>query len=255
MLYVANWKMNPPSLNDAKRLLKNIRTGINTGVKDKKTQIIICPPAIFLTKLGRPSSLIKFGIQNIGSKERGAFTGEISVLMAADANVEYCLVNHSERKLYFNETTRDANQKIKLCLEKRITPIFCIGESQKQFKKGKTKPALENQLKQGLKDIGIMNIKKVILAYEPLWAISSQKGAKAENPDQILGINILIRKILFGLYDQKIARETKILYGGSVAPKNAALYVKNKSIDGFLIGSASLNSFSFLNIIKNCQKN
>lgn len=252
MLFVANWKMNPSNLKDSQRLFKLIKSQTRSFLQKKQHQIIICPPAIFLSKIGKPTSNIRLGIQNVGSKERGAFTGEISILMAADLGVEYCLVNHSERKIYFGETLEDASQKIKLCLEKRTTPIFCLGESAKEKKQGKTKQVLQNQIKIGLRGLGTMNIKKIILTYEPLWAISSQKDSQAENPDQILTINILIRKILMTLFDPKIAREIKILYGGSVDHRNAAKYVENKSVDGFLVGGASLNAYSFSNIIKNC---
>ncbi len=254
MHFVANWKMNPPSLAEAERLLKQVRTQLRSIKQNEDLEVVICPPAIFFPKIARPSSYLKFGIQNIGWEERGSYTGEISVLMAKDFGADYCLVGHSERKLYFGENSSLANKKIKLCLEKGIIPIYCIGETLEEKRKGETRKVLEEQITTGFKGINLIEAKRVIITYEPLWTISSQSGGEAEDPDNVLAINILIRKILLDTYDTKTARGAKILYGGSINHKNVGDYLKNNCSDGFLIGSASLNPSEFISIIRKTQK-
>jgi triosephosphate isomerase (TIM) len=254
MYFVANWKMNPPSLAEAERLLKQIRDQLRSVKEKEGREIIICPPAIFFPKIAKKNSNLKFGIQNIGWEERGSYTGEISVLMAKDFGAEYCLVNHSERKLYFGEDSSLANKKIKLCLEKGITPIYCIGETLEEKENGKTRAILEKQITEGLRGLNLIRAREVIITYEPIWTISTQAGGEAENPDNVLAINILIRKILFDMYDPKTARGAKILYGGSINKKNISDYLKNKCSDGFLIGSASLNPSDFISIIRKTEK-
>ncbi|MEA3273659.1 MAG: triose-phosphate isomerase [Patescibacteria group bacterium] len=257
MYFVANWKMNPPTLAEAERLLKQVKAQLRIVRDGAEANIVICPPSIFFSKIAKSNNLIKFGVQNINWEERGSFTGETSILMAKDFGAEYCLVGHSERKIYFGENSLLANKKIKLCLEKGLTPIYCIGETLEEKQRGQTRKIIQEQLKVGLKDIGWMGMKHIIIAYEPIWAIGTQNGAGAANPDNVLEISILIRKILFDIYDQKTARKTIVLYGGSVTPKNVISYLQNNSSNGFLIGSASLNASDFVSIIKKStiQKN
>jgi triosephosphate isomerase len=257
MYFVANWKMNPPTIAEAERLLKQIRTQLRVIKDTTNINTILCPPAIFFSKIAKSTNLIKFGIQNINWEERGSYTGETSILMAKDFGIEYCLVGHSERKIYFGENNALSNKKIKLCLEKGLTPIYCVGETLEEKQKGQTRKSIQEQLEAGLKDIGLMGIRHIIIAYEPIWAIGTQNGNGAANPDNVLEANILIRKTLFDIYDQKTAREMIILYGGSVTPKNVTSYLQNNSSNGFLIGSASLNASDFVSIIKKStiQKN
>lgn len=250
MYFVANWKMNPPLLKEAERLISQLKALVKGAKNIKDQKIIICPPAIFLPKLGKPNSSIRFGVQNVGFRERGAFTGEISVMMAKDQGAEFSIIGHSERRQYFGENIEACNEKIKLCLAHRVTPIYCVGETLEEKKAGKTRKVIQSQLEGGLRSINLIDAKNVIVCYEPVWAISSAKDASADTPDNVLGINILIRRIIKDLYESNTARKMTVLYGGSVNSENAPLYVKNKSTDGFLVGSASLHAGTFFSLIK-----
>jgi triosephosphate isomerase len=308
MLFVANWKMNPPNLKEAKRLalgigerVEKIKQGQdtiekaiqqnaafqseNTYTDQSEIKVVICPPDVYLYELieefknpkgyrtkneakKKGSSRVKsaksikpetldFGVQNIGFSERGAFTGDTSVLMAKDAGAKYCIIGHSERKAFNGENDERCNQKIKLCLENEITPIFCIGENEEQKNAGQTGIVLTAQLQTGLAKISITDVKKVIIAYEPVWAINSSMQTdtiKDPNPDDILGATIIIRKTLLSLYDQHTAREVQIIYGGSVTKDNVANYSNNNHLKGFLIGSAGLNTLNFTSLIENSLK-
>ena len=254
MFFVANWKMNPANSREAERLILQVKKQFKAIPLKSRPKIIICPPALFFNKINKPTKHIEFGVQNIGWQERGALTGEISALMAKDAGAKYCIVGHSERRLYFGENETMVNQKIKLCLQQNITPILCIGENLEEKKQGKTTAVLRRQLKESLAGISLIDVKKVMITYEPSWVISTQKGSKPETPDNVLGVNILIRKILLGMFDQKIARSAQVLYGGSVNPKNIADYTDNDHLNGFLIGSAGLNAYTFISTIKKALK-
>lgn len=249
MYFIANWKMNPSSLGEAKRLVEQIKSQTKKIKERKEAKIIICPPVAFFSSIARKNSSLAFGFQDISWEERGAYTGDISVLMARDLGAEYCIIGHGERRKYHQETNEICNKKIELCLKNNIIPIYCIGENKKEKSAGKTGAVIKNQLNVGLRGINFVNIKNIIIAYEPLWAISSQKGAQAENPNNVLEVSILIRKILYDSYDRKAARSIPIVYGGSVNYRNASEFIKNDGLNGFLIGANSLSPFNFSSII------
>ncbi|MBD3238294.1 MAG: triose-phosphate isomerase [Candidatus Moranbacteria bacterium] len=250
MLFIANWKMNPTSLKQAQKLNKNIKDKLKKINKEKKAKVIICPPTIFLSKLFQKNKLIQYGVQNICFEERGAYTGEISVLMAKDQGANYSIIGHSERKQIAGEDNYTISQKVNLCLANNIKPILCVGENLQEKNHAKTGLVIREQLQIALKNVKINDIEKIIIAYEPVWAISSQDNARPGTPDSILGASIIIRKELLNLYNHDVATNIPVIYGGSVSKDNVLDYSGNSNLNGFLIGSASLNAFDFSQIIE-----
>jgi triosephosphate isomerase len=233
-LIVANWKMNPSSQKEAKTLFDAIKK----RAKSKNVEVVICPPFLYLPLLkGLP-----LGGQNIFWEEKGAFTGEISALQLKDLNVEYVLIGHSERRKYFHETNEIVNKKIKLALSVGLSIIFCVGENATEDKSA----VLDQQITEGLKNVSREQLKNIVIAYEPVWAIGTGNSCSV---DQTMGSILLIKKIISQLYTRELADTMKILYGGSVTSKNSAPYIKEAGCGGLLVGGASLNSKEFINII------
>lgn len=247
LLIIANWKCNPTTLTEAKRLFETVKRGIR-GFKN--IEIAIAPPFVFLSLINNHLSIIKLAGQNCFWENSGAYTGEISASMLKDVGCKYVILGHSERRRYFGETDELINKKIKAALTARLSPIFCIGETLEERTSGKTKEALERQIIKGLDGVARHWIYDTIFAYEPAWAISTFDG-KAADCNEILTCNLLIRKIVSKLYGPKIANAIKILYGGSVTSKNARDFIMCSCSDGLLIGGTSLNATEFINIIKN----
>jgi len=236
-LIIANWKMNPASLKEAKALFDAVKK----GVKNAPADVVICPPVIYLGGLhGLP-----IGMQNIFYKEKGAFTGEVSAAMARDAGAEYVIVGHSERRNYFAETNEDTNKKIKAALDIGLFPIFCVGEmaEERELKA----EVLEKQLLEGLKGISTADAKKVIIAYEPVWAIGTGNNCSV---DETLSSLLFIRKTISNMYSRQVADSLRILYGGSVKAENGASYIKEGGANGLLVGGASLDAEEFVAIVK-----
>lgn len=244
-LIVANWKLNPSTLKEAKVLFDAIK-------KDAKgRQVVICPPFIYLPLLKKPVlnllNRLTLGAQNVSVEEKGPFTGEISALQLKDLRVEYVIIGHSERRKYFSETDEMVNKKIKNALNAGLKIIFCIGENAGEDKN----TILEKQIINGLKDIPSDNVKDLTIAYEPVWAISSGDGRGNNcSVSQTLSSVLLIKKIISNLYNRELADNIKILYGGSVNSSNSAEYIKNGQVDGLLIGGASLDAKEFIKIVK-----
>lgn len=253
-LLVANWKMNPLTFKEAERIGHSLDQGIKSmNKKDftEKVEIVVCPPALYLNCL-KKSQFWKLGIQNIHWETRGAFTGEISPRMADNAGCEYAIIGHSERRIYFKETDQIVNQKLKTALENSLNPILCVGETKEEREKNNTNYIIRKQIELALKNVSILALPKLIIAYEPVWAINSAQNSnnEADTPDDIMVITILIRKILKELYHSDVTDKVKIIYGGSVNQKNIAGLTEIDVHDGFLVGTASLSMFDFLPIIK-----
>jgi triosephosphate isomerase len=243
-LIVANWKMNPQSLNEAKKLFNSVKNWIkrNSDIL-QNVRIIICPPFVYLSNIASSNfqyqtSNISLGAQDLFWEEKGAFTGEISPRMLKNLGVEYVIIGHSERRK-LGETDEMINKKLKAAIRAKLKPILCIGETEKERKLGKTFQVLKNQLKKALK--GTSNIKlqtsNLIIAYEPVWAIGTGNPYKPEKAKEVL---LFLKKIF----------KLPILYGGSVNSKIAKDYIKF-GFDGLLVGGASLNAKEFIEIIKN----
>jgi triosephosphate isomerase len=249
-LIAGNWKMNL-NITDSEILIKKLTEGIHESNFDK-CDVLICPP---FTSLMVAHSLlrgtnIKLGAQNLHWENDGAFTGEISATMLTSAGCEYVIIGHSERRQFFGETDETVNKKIKKALENNLKPILCVGESLQQREEGIFKGVVSEQLQKGLDGISNEQMKSIVIAYEPVWAIGTGLNA---NTKQISEMNSIIRNVIEELYDSATAEATLILYGGSVNDKNAEEIFSTDGVDGALIGGASLKSENFINIIKSIK--
>jgi len=239
-----NWKMNK-DLNESQDLVSKIINGLGN---DTKCNVIVCPP---FTSLNEVSSLIKttpvkLGAQNMYFENSGAFTGEISASMIKSVGCEYVIIGHSERRTVFGEPDEVTNKKVKKALEHNLKPIFCIGELLEQREEGTTMDVVKNQLLNGLKDITLEQLSKIIIAYEPVWAIGTGKTA---SPEQAQEVHAAIRELIVENFSEAMADNLVIQYGGSVKPDNAGELLSQKDIDGALVGGACLKADSFLGII------
>ena len=230
-IIIANWKMNPGSLEEAKKIFNKIK--IAAG-KLKKVETVICPPFVYLP------SLRATGAQNIFYEEKGAYTGEISVKMLKDLGVKYVIIGHSERR-EMGETDEIINKKIKAGLEAGLKVVFCVGEK-KRDGENEYLNFVKNQINKGLKNIPKKFFKNLIIAYEPVWAISSQKRARADNPESALKMAVFIKRTLLS--------PIPILYGGSVNPENAGGFLFKSGMNGLLVGGQSLIPENFIKILK-----
>tara|TARA_B100001778_G_C18474899_1_gene577550 strand:- start:236 stop:979 length:744 start_codon:yes stop_codon:yes gene_type:complete len=241
-IYIANWKMNITS-KESKSFFDEFHAFYNH--KDNK-KVIFCPSYTTLLSAIQLNSYIKenniyFGAQNVSDMPSGAFTGEISASMLKDIGLDYCIVGHSERRSLFNESSKIVNNKIKLLTKSNIIPILCIGETLKQKENSKGEDVITNQLSVCLEDIPAS---KIIIAYEPVWAIGTGKNAGIED---ISSMNNVIKNHMNKL--GYLNDQFYILYGGSVNIDNLSVIIKSSFLDGFLIGGASLDAQNFWNII------
>ena len=235
-LIVANWKMNPETAEEAKKLFDSVKNGVK---KVKNIEVVICPPFIYLPLLKG----LALGAQNVFYKESGAFTGEVSPLMLKNLNVQYVILGHSEARKYLNETNELINKKIKEVLAVGLKPIICIGEKEGEDKN----KVLQEQLKECLKSIEKKEFEKIIIAYEPVWAIGTGKNCSIE---ETMNSVLLIKKIIADLYKKEIAEKIRIIYGGSVNGKNSREYILKGGVSGLLVGGASLDVNEFTQIVK-----
>jgi len=237
-IIIANWKMNPLSLSDANKIISKIIT------KKANAKIIICPPFIWLNDLIKKYKQIDFGGQNCFWEEKGAYTGEISAKMLKNIGCKYVILGHSERKKYFNEDYIIVNKKLKSALKAGLKIILCIGENEKNSENKYEE--IKNQIKTAFHKISKKDISKIIIAYEPVWAIGTGNN---DTPANAVSTAILIKKFLVKIYGYQIFEDIKVLYGGSINSKNAKEFLKEKEIFGLLIGGASLDSNEFLKIL------
>ncbi len=242
-----NWKMHN-DLKQSEDLIKSLKELL----KDKSVNcdVIMCPPFTSLSEASKlvNGSIIKLGAQNMHFEEKGAFTGEISASMLKSVGCEYVILGHSERRTIFNESDETINKKIKKALEQELKPIFCIGETLEEREKEITKDVVKRQVEKGLEGISSEQMKKLILAYEPVWAIGTGKTATPQQAQEVHGF---IRGLILLKYGSDIAEDLVIQYGGSVKPDNASELLSQKDIDGALVGGACLKADSFMGIITN----
>jgi triosephosphate isomerase len=247
-IVAGNWKMNK-TLEEALSLTSEIVHMVADEVTSP-TQVVLCPPAPYLGLLGRytePAAQIGLGAQNCYPKPSGAYTGEVSVPMLQSLGVQYVLVGHSERREYFAETDEFLARKVDAALAGGLTPIFCCGESLHQRQNEDYVAFVSAQLTASLFHLGAAEVAKVVIAYEPIWAIGTGLTASAE---QAQAMHAALRQHLAGQYGEDVANEIPILYGGSVNEKTAAELFARPDVDGGLVGGASLKSREFVNIIK-----
>ncbi len=243
---VANWKMNK-TRDDALAFIYAINENLPSC---DKVDTVICAPSILLRDLvKRQGDNLKIGAQNMYYAEFGAFTGEVSPVMLQTTGVEYVIVGHSERRSLFGETDDMINKKVKAAIEHNLIPILCVGETLEQRELGITSSVIRKQLENALEGIPSKDINNVVIAYEPIWAIGTGKTASS-NDAEVECKNI--REAIKELYNALAADEIRILYGGSMKPSNAKELLKMPNIDGGLVGGASLDPNSFLELVKDC---
>ncbi len=247
-IVAGNWKMNK-DLDEGLKLASELINMIEDEVINDVT-IVLASPFIHLSTLSKLLSNNKkifLGAQNCHGKESGAYTGEISASMLKSVNVSYVIIGHSERRQYFKESNEELSQKVDILLQYGITPIFCCGESLEMRETGNHAPYVVNQLKESLFHLENDAIRKVVIAYEPIWAIGTGKTASSQQAQEM---HAEIRKSLAEKYGKEIADSISILYGGSCNSQNAKELFACEDVDGGLIGGASLKSRDFLDIIK-----
>ena len=221
---------------------------LKTMYGETDVRAAICAPFTQLETLVRDfaGTGIGVGAQNVYFEKEGAFTGEISVPMLEEIGVDYCIVGHSERRQYFNETDETVNRKLKALLETKIRPILCVGEVLEQRDAGKEKEVVSGQVRAALEGITAEQAERVVIAYEPFWAIGTGKTATPQQANEMCGC---IRDTLEELFDDAVADRIIIQYGGSVKPENATDIMNMEEIDGALVGGASLDPAKFSEII------
>jgi triosephosphate isomerase len=248
-LVAGNWKMHKTN-SEAEALVKEL---LAVGSRDLKTEILLCPPYTALSKVVElvKGTRLKVGAQNLFWELEGAYTGEISAPMIKSTGATHVIVGHSERRKIFHEHDLIINRKLRIALKEELIPILCVGETLEERETGLTKEVVGNQIEIAFRKIGKHHAKNVIIAYEPVWAIGTGKTA---TPEQAQEVHAFIRDLITTLYDQSLANEMYILYGGSVKPGNAYDLMKQKDIDGALVGGACLKSDSFISIIEAAER-
>ncbi|MDR0412904.1 MAG: triose-phosphate isomerase [Dysgonamonadaceae bacterium] len=243
-IVAGNWKMNK-TLQEGATLAKELKTAL-TG-KTVNCDVIICSPFIHLTAIHETvkDSQVKLGAQNCADKVSGAYTGEVSAAMVASTGAQYVIIGHSERRAYYGETNAILKEKVRLALDNQLIPIFCIGEVLEEREAGKQNEVVNKQISESLFDLSAEDFGKIVLAYEPVWAIGTGKTATAAQAQEM---HAFIRQTVAGKYGTAVAAETSILYGGSANAGNAKELFSNPDVDGGLIGGASLKVETFLPI-------
>ncbi len=244
-LIAGNWKMNK-TVSQAEELAGALKDKLE---EKNNVDIVICPPFSSLEAVCRivKESNIGLGAQNLHWEKEGAYTGEISAPMIKEIGCQYVIVGHSERRQYFGETNETVNKKVKAALEFDLTPIVCVGEILEERESGKTFSVIESHLKEGLTGLKKQDILRIVVAYEPIWAIGTGKTA---TPQQANEVHNYIRQLLTGIHGEEIASQVRILYGGSVKPDNVSCLMAETEIDGALVGGAALQADSFVGIVQ-----
>ncbi len=242
-----NWKMNMDSQTGVD-LAKALADG-STELAGSSVTVAIIPPFVYLPAVGQAvgSSGVAVGAQDVYFEEKGAFTGEISAAMLKDVGCNYVLCGHSERRHVLGESDEVVNKKVLASLAGGLLPILCVGELLEQRDAGQTEEVVEKQVRAGLAALSAEKASAVTVAYEPVWAIGTGRTATKE---QAQDVHAFIRKLLADMYDETLASEMRILYGGSVKPDNAKELMGQPDVDGSLVGGASLKADVFLQIIQ-----
>lgn len=246
-IIAGNWKMNKTN-QEAVDLVSELVD----LVKDvAHADVLVCPPFTALGDVAKvaaeKSGSVAVGAQNIFWEEKGAFTGEISPLMLKGLNLSYVIIGHSERRKYFGETDESVKRKIKAALTRGLNSIVCVGETLEQREQGKTQEVVQNQITKGLEGLSDEDMQKIVIAYEPIWAIGTGKSATSQDANDVIRY---IRAVIGSQFSPDVAKEVRIQYGGSVKPDNIADLMAESDIDGALVGGASLDAQSFAQIVK-----
>lgn len=240
-----NWKMHK-TIGEARELARAIARGISTD----RIEIGVAPPFTCLSAVAEviKGSRVHLAAQNAHWEMEGAFTGEISPKFAVDSGCDYVIIGHSERRQRFGETNQAVNNKLKSSFSVGLNAILCVGESLEEREAGKTENVVGHQIKECLNGISSSQMRSLVIAYEPIWAIGTGKTATAEQAQEV---HSFIRAFLKDLYGGETSGSLRIQYGGSVKPENSSSLIKEADIDGFLVGGASLKAESFIKIVEN----
>ena len=240
-----NWKMNK-NIVESVSLVKELKDFVR-GIKG--VDIVVCPSftSLWVTKEIINGTNIHLGAQNMYWETKGAFTGETSSLMLKDVGCEYVVLGHSERRQYFKETSEEVARKTEVALSVNLIPIVCVGEKLEEKESGKTESIIKQEIKALFSKIDSTLVARIIIAYEPIWAIGTGRSSSSQDANLIIKF---IREIFSSKYGSKIAERIRILYGGSVDPKNIKEFMNKSDIDGALVGGASLHALSFSQIVK-----
>jgi triosephosphate isomerase len=240
-----NWKMNK-TVGEALDLVRKLKASIP---EVEGVEVAVAPPftALYAVQKELEGTSIHLAAQNLFYEEQGAYTGEVSPLMLREVGCKYVMIGHSERRQFFGETDETVNRRIKAALGQGLKVIFCIGETLKEREEGKTFSVVERQIEGGLRGLVGMEAKRIVSAYEPIWAIGTGKTA---TPEQAEEVHRFIRERLERLYSREIAQGIRIQYGGSVTPENIKGLMSQENIDGALVGGASLKAETFSKIVR-----
>lgn len=244
-IVAGNWKMNT-TLPEGVKLAEEVNNALKTV--EPKCDVIICVPFTHLFPINNIIDTKKLGLgaENCADHRSGAYTGEVSAPMVASTGAQYVILGHSERRQYYGETAETLKEKVRLALDNNLTPIFCIGEVLEQRENGTYFDVVKAQIEDALFSLSAEDFGKLILAYEPVWAIGTGKTA---TDDQAQEIHAFIRKTIEDKYGKEVAENTSILYGGSCKPSNAKALFAKPDVDGGLIGGAALDAESFMGIV------
>ncbi len=245
---IGNWKMNK-TIEEAITFVHTIDPMIPT-YQQKGIIIGICPSFLALKDVVKNNKNLLVAAQNCHYKTNGAYTGEVSIPMLQEIGIRACLVGHSERRLYNHETNESCQQKLQQLLLNKMQPIYCVGETLTQYEMHQTKQVIKEQIVQGLKDLAPQDVRGLIIAYEPVWSIGTGKNASSQIAQDICAY---IRQLIKDLYDSSVSQEVVILYGGSVKVENVREYMQCIDVNGVLVGGASLQVDSFLQLIERIE--
>lgn len=242
-IIAGNWKMNK-TVTEALKLVEELKP----LVSDAKCDVVVCPPYICLDAVAKAvkGSNIKVGAQNMHYEESGAYTGEVAPNMLKDIGIDFVIIGHSERRQYFNETDESINKKVKKAFEYDINPIVCCGETLEERESDITEEVLGKQIKIDLAGLEKSQVEKLVVAYEPIWAIGTGKTATDKQANDTIAY---IRSVIAKMYGRETAEKTRIQYGGSVKPATIKAQMAQSDIDGALVGGASLKSEDFAKIV------
>jgi triosephosphate isomerase len=250
-IVAGNWKMNK-TLQEGIELVKELKEIL---AEDKPNcDVLVCTPFIHLASVATilEVSAIGVGAENCADKVSGAYTGEVSAAMVASTGAKYVILGHSERRAYYGETAGILKEKVKLALANGLTPIFCIGEVLAEREANKQNEVVYTQLADSLFDLSVEDFSKIVLAYEPVWAIGTGKTATSRQAQEM---HAYIRSVIVDRYGKEVAENTSILYGGSCNPSNAKELFGNPDVDGGLIGGAALKTADFKGVIDGFKAN
>ncbi|WP_075619831.1 triose-phosphate isomerase [Paenisporosarcina indica] len=244
-IIAGNWKMYK-TLSEAKQFAEEVK---GLAPDPVKLDTVICAPALFLDQLAQvvKDSPVYVGAQTMHSESEGAFTGEVSPVQLADLGVDFVILGHSERREYFNETDEAVNKKVHAAFDHYLIPIICVGETLEEREAGNTTSKVEGQVEKALADLTADQVKRAVIAYEPIWAIGTGKTATSEDANEVCGA---IRAKVESLFGQNVAEAVRVQYGGSVKPENIEELLTMEHIDGALVGGASLQPASFLKLLE-----